>query len=322
MKGGTRERHARKKVVKTAKKLKRINPELELIDDNYDQSYDIQNNPKLYEFSLKFQTYINQIFGDTDVRDFIFTLNPDSEYNTNVTYVYGSNFPHHYLKKIKHLASCSDNTCPHDLCNNPVCSNAICSIKMGLQNIYADTYRRYVDPFDFLCQSYSILFYLYDFLFKDDKLNIEKITTAMTKIKNRYKSKFGYSKIYKIYKKCIQMKMIRVYRELLNNELFKKKFTEILKQKQVEYNNYKHKKKNKDYIWRDYENEKLNKNGNPIQIIPLEIDEEEIIKKINETLDEWREFGYEHFIGIPGIEEDNNRQADNYSNFNINSIVL
>jgi hypothetical protein len=78
----------------------------------------------------------------------------------------------------------------------------------------------------------------------------------------------------------IQMEMIKLYREIINSELFRKKMKD---EGILSYANRK-------AYWHDIERTSESK-------IPISGDINTILMKINETLDEWELYGYMWFTG-------------------------
>ena len=129
----------------------------------------------------------------------------------------------------------------YDISNN----QTVCSTKMRCNGHICQDIRRDVN--DTLCQSYSLLVY------------------------RKKKIKRG--------KKERQIEMVRMYREILNNEMFIYKF-----KKEILSNH-----KNKG-LWSNYVK---NKNG----LFKLEMNGETILYKIYEALNNWEDYGYMYFIG-------------------------
>jgi hypothetical protein len=100
---------------------------------------------------------------------------------------------------------------------------------------------------DTLCQSYSLLIY------------------RKKKIKRSKKER--------------QVEMVRMYREILNNEMF------IYKLKKEIISNYKN-----IGIWSNFVKDKDGRSK-------LEMDEETILHNIHDALNNWEDYGYMYFIG-------------------------
>ena len=129
----------------------------------------------------------------------------------------------------------------YDISNN----QTVCSTKMRCNGHICQDIRRDVN--DTLCQSYSLLVY------------------------RKKKIKRG--------KKERQIEMVRMYREILNNEMF------IYKLKKEIISN------NKNIgIWSNFVKDK---NGRS----KLEMDEETILHNIHDALNNWEDYGYMYFIG-------------------------
>ena len=80
-------------------------------------------------------------------------------------------------------------------------------------------------------------------------------------------------------KKERQVEMVRMYREILNNEMF------IYKLKKEIISNYKN-----IGIWSNFVKDKDGRSK-------LEMDEETILHNIHDALNNWEDYGYMYFIG-------------------------
>jgi hypothetical protein len=183
------------------------------------------------EFPDKFDTYINQIFGDYDIRNICTETCPNhrNKYRLDIETLYWlyngediarENGEHHYV-------------------TNLITGEKICSIKNRLQNVR-------IDKNDCLCQSYSLAVYFYINLNKYDK-------------------------------KEKQMQLIKMYRTILNDIIF------------IEYLR----------IFIDFPifkpNWKIYKDNRPTRKC-IEMNSDNLLKCIKDTLDDWEKFGYQYFI--------------------------
>lgn len=129
----------------------------------------------------------------------------------------------------------------YDVSNN----QTVCSTKMRCNGHICQDIRRDIN--DTLCQSYSLLVY------------------RKKKLKRSKKER--------------QIEMVRMYREILNNEMF------IYKLKKEIISNYKN-----IGIWSNFVK---HKDG----FSKLEMDEETILYNIHDALNNWEDYGYMYFIG-------------------------
>ena len=197
---------------------------------------------KLEDFGRKHYTYINSFLGDQTVRDII--VNDVKPYDDKKYELY-----------VEHTNNNFEGGSHHVLidCNGVIqCStnedgdNRVC---YGFQDVD-------VNKYDTLCQSYSLLLY-YNIL-QNHKAN-------PSDSESHYR---------------IQMEMIKLYREIINSELFRKKMKD---EGILSYANRK-------AYWHDIERTSESK-------IPISGDINTILMKINETLDEWELYGYLWFTG-------------------------
>ena len=223
-------------------------------------------NKDLDKFGIDHYSFINQIFGDESLRGWIMYLYPNPKYileveNANNNFDSGSE--HHYVL-------------------NKITKEKICSVDtLEIQNTKTNKN-------DTLCQSYSLLYY---FGLIDDRI----------------KNTFDFNNQDDM--KNIQMKMIKMYKDIINNEPIigkLKKITKINKGYE-EYTNIKDiLKPDKFYYskWFDFSTEKdpkdyncdiKNKRCKSLEIT-MNNDVDELLRKINETLDQWEKYGYQYFI--------------------------
>ena len=127
--------------------------------------------------------------------------------------------------------------------------NKICSIDDGYQNMD-------VNINDTLCQSYSIMTYL-------------GITFPKSRFKKSSKKKFYTQQMMR------QTAMIKMYRDVIANPLFRRKFSGL---------DYSH--------WNDYTKSICGeyKFGQRLTC-------EQLLKTVEETLDHWQSYGYMYYIG-------------------------
>jgi hypothetical protein len=107
---------------------------------------------KLLEFSLNHYTYINQIFGDLNIREIIETIYPNPRFRFET----------------QTFTNVDDQETQHHVLLDTITNEFVCSVDKG------DQYR----PNDTLCQSYSLLYY---FKVKIDK-NEKKKQIQMVKM--------------------------------------------------------------------------------------------------------------------------------------------
>lgn len=115
---------------------------------------------KLSNFGKKHFTFINQFFGDVQIREIIAEIFPNKKYRLEVeaadeTFEYSK---HHYLYEIK-----------YDRNGNELVGKGkrVCSVDGKYQNIY-------INKNDTLCQSYTLLRYLgYNFNLKMSRKDIQ-----------------------------------------------------------------------------------------------------------------------------------------------------
>ena len=197
---------------------------------------------KLEDFGRKHYTYINSFLGDQTVRDIIVN---DVKPNHDTK----------YELYVEHANNVFDGGSHHVLidCNGVIqCStnedgdNRVC---YGFQDVD-------INKYDTLCQSYSLLLY-YNILCNH--------TAKPSDSESHYR---------------IQMEMIKLYREIINNKLFRNKIED---EEILSYANRK-------AYWYDIEISSESKK-------PISGDINKIILKINETLDEWESYGYMWFTG-------------------------
>ena len=124
-----------------------------------------------------------------------------------------------------------------------------CSVEEGYQDVYVDVH-------DTLCQSYTLLKYLNRPIVEDHKER--------------------------------QMEMIDMYREILSNKQFIKKFTEELLENPKNTNHW------RDCLKEQYKPVRIKKQEQEQFVI---MDIEHILERIHSTLDCWKRYGYKYFIG-------------------------
>ena len=132
---------------------------------------------------------------------------------------------------------------------------------------------------DTLCQSYSLLTYY----------NLVKGIITNNKCDETYKEIREYFSD----EKEKQMKMIAMYREILKNQVFLDKFDGIF----IEENNN---------LWSDY-TESMEEKPKPMELVTNKLI---IIKKINETLNNWESYGYRYFINGRCNDEIKRKEVD------------
>lgn len=227
-------------------------------------------NEDLDKFGIDHYSFINQIFGDESLRGWIMYLYPNPKYILEVEKADG-NF---------------DRDSEHHYVFNKITEEKICSVDtLEIQNTKTNKN-------DTLCQSYSLLYY---FGLIDDRI----------------KNTFDFNNQDDM--KNIQMKMIKMYKDIINNEPIigkLKKITKINKGYE-EYTNIKDiLKPDKFYYskWFDYSTENNtkedprdyncnieNKRCKSLEIT-MKNNVDKLLRKINETLDQWEKYGYQYFI--------------------------
>ena len=133
---------------------------LQLQSTSYYYTMNECTETKLSNFGKKHFTFINQFFGDVQIREIISEIFPNKKYRLEVeaadeTFEYSK---HHYLYEIK-----------YDRNGNELVGKGkkVCSVDGRYQNIY-------VDKNDTLCQSYTLLRYLgYNFNLKMSRKDIQ-----------------------------------------------------------------------------------------------------------------------------------------------------
>jgi len=184
------------------------------------------------KFGWEHYTYINQIFGDSTVREIIKESYAKKEWNFRVEDA-DANFEfsnHHVLIKTNKKGE----------------EIKWCSVDEKLQNIF-------INKKDNLCQTYTLMKYLNKPIHKNMKKR--------------------------------QNEMIRMYRNILGKDNFKRELKDIINimNKKI----VKLKRKNNPSVWKNYtsiKNEYLN------------IDIDTLYLKINEVLNKWEKYGYWYFI--------------------------
>lgn len=150
-----------------------------------------------------------------------------------------------YVFKVERAGEGFEENTDHHILYDVSNNQAICSTKLKCNGHICQDIRRDIN--DTLCQSYSLLVY------------------RNKKIKRGKRER--------------QIEMVRMYREILNNEMFIYKFNkEILSN----YQNI--------GIWSNF-----TKNADGLR--PLDMDEQKIIYQIHDALNKWEDYGYMYFIG-------------------------
>ena len=184
------------------------------------------------KFGWEHYTYINQIFGDSTVREIIKESYAKKEWNFRVEEA-DANFEfsnHHVLIKKNKKGE----------------EIKWCSVDEKIQNIF-------INKKDNLCQTYTLMKYLNKPIHKNMKKR--------------------------------QKEMIRMYRNIIGKDNFKRELKDIINimNKKI----VKLKRKNNKSVWKNYtnsENEYLN------------IDIDTLYLKIHEVLNKWEKYGYWYFI--------------------------
>lgn len=114
-------------------------------------------NEKLRKFGKRLFTYINQIFGDEEVRALITEIYPKPSYRLGIRPFTGSQ--HHVVEITERVGKKIE------------VIDTLCSLKQGHQDVDTDIY-------DMLCQSYSLLNY-----FNKEPISNDKIQKQMQMIK-------------------------------------------------------------------------------------------------------------------------------------------
>jgi len=112
--------------------------------------------PELYNFSMRYLTFINQFFGDQTVREIISEIRPSKKYKLEVEEA-GEEF---------------DKDSDHHVIIEKKTGNKLCSVKLGYQNTDNDTY-------DTLCHGYSLLIFLDKSTDLNDKIKRQMDIIAM-----------------------------------------------------------------------------------------------------------------------------------------------
>ena len=197
---------------------------------------------KLEDFGRKHYTYINSFLGDQTVRDII--VNDVKPYDNKKYTLYVEDANDIFEGGSHHVLIDRDGVI--HCSTNESENNRVC---YGFQDIE-------VNKYDNLCQSYSLLLY-YNIL--------QKFRAKPSDPENHY---------------MIQMEMIKLYREIINRKLFRKKMED---ENILSYANRK-------AYWYDIE---ITSESN----IPISGNINVILMKINETLDDWEQYGYMWFTG-------------------------
>ncbi len=197
---------------------------------------------KLEDFGRKHYTYINSFLGDQTVRDII--VNDVKPYDDKKYELYVENANDSFEGGSHHVLIDENGVIQ---CSTSEDGNN--RVGYGFQDVD-------VNKYDTLCQSYSLLLY-YNIL--------QNYTAKPSDPESHYR---------------IQMEMIKLYREIINSKLFRKKMED---EGILSYANRK-------AYWHDIERTSESK-------IPISGDVNTIVMKINETLDEWELYGYLWFTG-------------------------
>ena len=234
-------------------------------------------NEDLDKFGIDHYSFINQIFGDKRIRNYITKLYPNPE----------------YILKVEKANGNFDRGSEHHYVLNKNTKEKICSVDtLEVQNTKTNKN-------DTLCQSYSLLYY---FGLIDDDI----------------KNTFDFNNPDDM--KNIQLKMIKMYKDIINNEqiigklnintnfIINKNFKEIT-DKEYQINGkidfFKYLLDNVLYNkWFDFSTEEDPKEYNcdieNKRCISLEITMDNnvnnLLNKINEILNQWEKYGYQYFI--------------------------
>ena len=235
---------------------------------NYNLNQKKELLEKLNLFSLYHYWYINQIFGDQDVREFLCKSNSYGSYKNNTELEL-------FVKSVPPDDPDFDEG-DHHICKKTKTGEEICSVSLGYQDLT-------VNPNDTNCQSYSLL---------------EKFGSLTNKF-NKPSGSQRQEEQAEILKEMVNF-YSSVLKTIENNKTLNKKFKEI-----IDYNK-KHANNGEGWKTKVSNTEANIEVGDKIPI--KEQSYEEIMEDIKQTLDDWDNYGYLYFIKDKDKELTNKRK--------------